>query len=640
MALIHAQELTKSFGERTLFSGVAFDVFEQDHIGLVGVNGCGKSTLLRMIAGKEPHDGAGQLAVNKSINVALLDQSPEWRNGVSLYDAVLEASGKWMQIERELHEIAERIEAGGPVNDSLIRRQADLQERYQSGGGLTYRARTRSTLLGLGFSPEELERPVSVMSGGQMRKAALAKILMSDAELLLLDEPTNHLDISSLEWLEAYLSSFRGAYIVISHDRYFLDKVCNRIMELENTAMRLYAGNYTQSMEKKMDEREFAMRKYKNSLREIKRIEGIIEQQKRWNQARNYVTIASKQKQIERIKSTLVKPEDEPNAIHFHLQADALTANEVVVCKGLSKRFDGRVLFQNLDLLIRRDERVCLLGANGCGKTTLLKILTNQIEPDAGSYKLGSNVHVGYYEQGSVRPNDPRTIVDALNAAFPRYDQRQLRNMLGSFLFRGDDVFKRIGELSGGEYARIQLLRLMLSGSNVLFLDEPTNHLDIPSCEALEDTLNEYGGTMLIVTHDRYLANRIADRIILMDGDGIREFEGDWDAYKEFLAESAAPPEKEASPAKNGYQQAKERKAALNRAKGVLSRAEDGVKEAEIALAALEERACSPELAADFEKANAVYAEMETQRRLVEKRYSEWERAEAEYAGLLTEEDE
>lgn len=640
MALIHAQELTKSFGERTLFSGVAFDVFEQDHIGLVGVNGCGKSTLLRMIAGAEPHDGAGQLAVNKSAGVALLDQSPDWPDGTSLYDAVLEASGKWMEIERELHGIAERIEQCVSVPDSLIRRQADLQDRYQSGGGLTYRARTRSTLLGLGFSEEELKRPVSVMSGGQMRKAALAKILMSDADLLLLDEPTNHLDIASLEWLEAYLTAFRGAYIVISHDRYFLDKVCTRVLELESGTMHQYAGNYSQSMEKKMDEREFAMRKYKNSLREIKRIEGIIEQQRRWNQARNYVTIASKQKQIERIKSTLVKPEDEPNAIHFHLQADALTANEVVVCKGLSKRFDGEILFQNLDLLIRRDERVCLLGANGCGKTTLLKILTNRIEPDEGSYKLGSNVHVGYYEQGSVRPNDPRTIVESLNAAFPRYDQRQLRNMLGAFLFRGDDAFKRIGDLSGGEFARIQLLKLMLSGSNVLFLDEPTNHLDIPSCEALEDTLNEYGGTMLIVTHDRYLANRIADRIIIMDGDGIREFEGDWDAYKTFLAENAAPPEKETAQPKNGYMQAKERKSALNRAKGALKRAEDGVKEAEEALLALETRACSPETAGDFEKANAVYAEMEAQRRIVEECYIEWERAETQYADLQAEEDE
>ncbi len=639
MSLIHAQELEKSFGERTLFSDIAFDVFEQDHVGLVGVNGCGKTTLMRMIAGQEPHDGRGQLSVSKSANVAILDQSPIWKQGLTLYEAVLEASGKWIDIERDLHAIADAIESEG-ASDTLIRKQADLQERYQRDGGLTYRARTRSTLLGLGFSEEELARPIAVMSGGQMRKAALAKILMSDADLLLLDEPTNHLDIASLEWLESYLSSFRGAFLIISHDRYFLDKVCGRIFEMESGSLKQYSGNYSQSMEKKMDEREFAMRKYKNTLREIKRIEGIIEQQRRWNQARNYVTIASKEKQIERIKSTLVKPEDEPQAIHFHLKADALTANEVIVCKDLSKRFGTREIFRNLNLMIRRDEKVCLLGANGCGKTTLLKILTNQVETDAGSYKLGSNVHVGYYEQGSVRSTDPRTILEYLNAAFPRFDTKQIRNLLGSFLFRGDDVFKRVCDLSGGEFARIQLLKLMLNGSNVLFLDEPTNHLDIPSCEALEDALGEYGGTMLIVTHDRYLANRIADRIIIMDEDGMRAFEGDWDAYKEFLAESTAPKEKETTTVKNDYLLAKERKSAVVKAKSALKRAEERVHTEEEILKSLEIKACDPEIACNFEAAKSVYEELGTQRLLVETCYADWEQAEIDLLALAEEEDD
>lgn len=639
MALIHAQELTKAFGQRTLFSGVAFDVFEQDHIGLVGVNGSGKSTLLRMITGQEARDG-GQLSIGKGVRVAVLDQSPVWDEDTTLYDAVLEASGRWMEMERELHEIAERIERGEANTDSLVRRQADLQDKYQSDGGLTYRARTRSTLLGLGFTEEELNQRVSLMSGGQMRKASLAKILLSDADLLLLDEPTNHLDIASLEWLEAYLSAFRGAYIVISHDRYFLDRVSQKIFELENGSLNVYSGNYTQSMEKKMDEREFAIRKYKNALREIKRIEGIIEQQRRWNQARNFVTIASKEKQIERIKSALVKPEEAPNAIHFHLRADALTANDVVVCRGLSKSYGGKTLFKSLDLLVKKDERVCLLGANGCGKTTLLKILTNRVEPDAGSYKLGSNVHVGYYEQSTTRPGDSRTVLDSLHASFPRYDLQVFRNLLGSFLFRGDDVYKRVSELSGGEYARIQLLRLMLSGSNVLFLDEPTNHLDIPSCEALEDALNEYGGTMLIVTHDRYLANRIADRIILMDGDGVRAFEGDWDAYKEFLAESSAPPEKEAPAVKNAYTLAKERKSAINRAKSAMERAEKHVHELEVAIAELETRALTPEIASDYEAARVLYSEMELTRGELEEAYAEWEDAESGYQYLLAEDEE
>jgi ATP-binding cassette subfamily F protein 3 len=639
MSLIHAQELEKSFGERTLFSEIAFDVFEQDHVGLVGVNGCGKSTLMRMIAGQEPHDGRGQISVSKNTRLAMLDQRPEWGNGQTLFDAVLEASGKWMEAERALHEIAGKIEQEG-ASEALIRRQADLQDRYTTDGGLTYRARTRSTLLGLGFSEEQLESPISVMSGGQMRKAALAKILMSDADLLLLDEPTNHLDIASLEWLETYLSSYRGAFVLISHDRYFLDKVCNRIFELENGSLNQFAGNYSQSMEKKMDEREFAMRKFQNTLREIKRIEGIIVQQRRWNQARNFVTIASKEKQIERIKATLVKPEDAPHAIHFNLKADALTANEVIVCKDLSKQFNGQEIFRSMNLMIRRDEKVCLLGANGCGKTTLLKILSNKIEPDAGSYKLGSNVHVGYYEQGTVRPNDPRTVLEALNASFPRFDTKQLRNMLGSFLFRGDDVFKHMSDLSGGEYARIQLLKLMLNGSNVLFLDEPTNHLDIPSCEALESALCDYGGTMLIVTHDRYLANRIADRIIIMDQDGMREFEGDWDAYKEFLAESTAPKEKEAPVSKNVYQLSKERKSALAKAKSALRKAEERVHAEEAALKMLEKKAFEPQIASDFEAAKIVYEQLNVQRQVVEACYFDWEQSEAALQTLLIEVEE
>lgn len=636
MSLIHTQELEKSFGERTLFRNVTFDVFEQDHVGLVGMNGCGKTTLLRMIAGLEPHDGRGQLAVQKNTRVAMLDQSPVWERSMTLYDAVLAASGKWISIEHELHEIAGSIERFG-ATAALIRRQGDLQEQYNTGGGLTYRARTRSTLLGLGFSEEELARPICVMSGGQMRKAALAKILMSDADLLLLDEPTNHLDIASLEWLESYLSAWKGAFVLISHDRYFLDRVCNRIFELENGSLQIFSGNYSQFVEKKMDEREFAMRKYRNTLREIKRIEGIIVQQRRWNQARNYVTIASKEKQIERIKSTLVKPDDAPQSIHFRLKADALTANEVVVVKDLSKRFEGREVFRGLDLMIRRDEKVCLLGANGCGKTTLLKILSNQIDPDTGSYRLGSNVHIGYYEQGSVRPNDPHTILESLNVAFPRYDTKQLRNLLGSFLFRGDDVFKRVCDLSGGEYARIQLLKLMLGGSNVLFLDEPTNHLDIPSCEALEEALNEYGGTMLIITHDRYLANRIADRILIMDAEGTRAFEGDWDAYKGFLAENTVPKEKETTAVKNDYVLSRERRSAAAKAKAALKRAEERVHAEETTLSRLEERVQSPEYASDFEAVKELYLQLETQRQLLDLCYDEWERAEANCQAMIEE---
>lgn len=639
MAILRAQNLAKSFGERTLFSNVSFEVFARDRVGLIGVNGTGKTTLLRMLTGDEPHDGNGSFSIAKGVRTASLDQSPVWKEGASLYEAALEASARWMDVERELERISNALTQNNADAAQLCRRQAELQEAYEQGGGLTYRSRTRSTLLGLGFTEAELEQEVQTMSGGQMRKAALAKILLSDAELLLLDEPTNHLDVASLEWLENYLSAFRGTILVVSHDRYFLDHVCTRIFEMENGGIVCFDGNYTAYVEHKMDEREFAMRRYRNGLREIKRIEGIIVQQRRWNQARNYVTIASKEKQIERLKSALIKPEDAPQSIRFGLHAEPLTANEVVVCKNLTKRFAEKTLFSHLDLLIQKDERVCLLGANGCGKTTLLNILMSKQEPDEGGYKLGPNVHVGYYVQNTTRATDERTILQFLNDSFPRYDLQVFRNLLGAFLFRGDDVNKRICSLSGGEYARIQLLKLMLGGSNVLFLDEPTNHLDIPSCEALESALTEYGGTMLIITHDRYLANRIADRLVIMDADGLHSFDGDWDGYKAFLAERDEAEKPAAEPKKNAYVLSRERRSAINRAKGALDRAEQAVSEDEARLSELERLLSQPEAASDYEYARGKYDELERVRAHLDETYAAWEAAEREYAALTAEDE-
>ena len=636
MALIHATGLTKSFGERTIFPDVSFDVFERDHIGLVGVNGCGKTTLLNMLTGCEPYDG-GQLAVSKGAHIAVLDQSPVWPDGASLYEAALAASARFMRMETELSALAERMERAEHVDDAMLRRQAELTEAYQEQGGLTYKSRTRAALLGLGFTEQELDQPVASMSGGQMRKAELARVLLSDANLLLLDEPTNHLDIRSLEWLEDYLNAFTGAYIVISHDRYFLDHVCTRIFELQNGSMTVSSGTYTQYAERKLSEHEYAMRRYRNGLREIRRIEGVIAQQRRWNQARNYVTIASKEKQIARLKNALVKPEEAPRSIRFSLTADELTCNEVIVCKGLSKRFGDKQLFSNLNMLVKNGEKVCIIGENGCGKTTLLRILLNREQPDEGSYLLGNNVSVGYFEQSTVHTDKTCSILADLQDTFPRCDNVTLRNYLGTFLFRGDDVFKPLNTLSGGELARIQLLKMMLRGNNVLFLDEPTNHLDIPSCEALESALADYGGTMVIITHDRYLANRIADRILIMDKNGLSEFAGDWDYYKTLLAESAEPQEKQKPSEKNEYTRNRERRAALAQARGALSRAETAVASREAEIAKLEEEMCAPALSVDYEAANALYERITTLRAVLDTEYTEWEAAEKVYMELTQE---
>ena len=638
MALLHAEKLQKNFGERTLFSEVSFDVFQKDHIGLVGVNGCGKTTLTRMLLGLESVDG-GVLSVAKGARIASLDQSPVWAEGETLYQAVLHCFDHLRAMERDLAALSERMTAADTVTDAMLRHQAELTDRYEREGGLTYESRTRSALLGLGFTEGELTEEIAHMSGGQMRKAALAKILLSAADLLLLDEPTNHLDIASMEWLEEYLKSYRGAYMVISHDRYFLDAVCGRILELENGSLHTFSGNYSRYAEHKLGEREYALRHYKNGLREIKRLEGVIAQQRRWNQARNYVTIASKEKQIERLKSQLVKPEETPDAIRFSLRAGELTANDVVSCRDLSKSFGEKTLFRYLNLLVKNGERVCLIGANGCGKTTLLKILLGQEQPDEGYYRLGPNVNVGYFSQSTVHTESGARVLDDLADAFPRETPQRLRNLLGTFLFRGDDVYKPLNTLSGGELARVQLLKMMLSGSNVLFLDEPTNHLDIPSCEALENALAEYGGTMLIVTHDRYLTNRIADRVILMDQSGVRAFQGDWDSYKAAIAESGLEePTADREPAKeNEYQRGKDRRAAAARARTALKKAEQAVMEGEAAVAALETELARPEIASDYEAAAGICGELNEKREALERAYGEWERAERESA-LFTEE--
>lgn len=634
MTYLHVQDIEKNFGVRNLFSNVSFDVYDKDHIGLVGVNGCGKSTLIRILSGVESFD-AGQISVGKLVRVASLDQAPVWKANETLMDAVLHCFDHFFRMEEQLYKLSERINSG-EISDELINKQATLQERYEQEGGLTFRSRTRSTLLGLGFTEEELQSKIEKMSGGQMRKAALAKILLSDADLLLLDEPTNHLDIPSLEWLEEYLKGFKGSYIVISHDRYFLDSVTERIFSLENQTLTSFRGNYTAFVEHKMDERQFAMRRYNNDLREIKRIEGIIAQQKRWNQARNYVTIASKEKQIERLKKQMVKPESLPDEIRFDLHADNLTANEVIVCRNLKKRYGNKVLFSDLNLLIRNGERVCLIGENGCGKTTLMKILMGEVEPDAGIATLGPGVRVGYFAQSTVQNDSEQTILDYVSDLFPRELPQRIRSLLGIFLFHGDDVFKSLKTLSGGEMARIQLMIMMLRGSNVLFLDEPTNHLDIASCEALENAIANYGGTMLIITHDRYLANRIADRMILMNSKGLTEFEGDWDSYKRLLSEQKAEliTEDRTIP-QNDYIRKKEQRAERARLKTQLDNTEKEIATLEKQKSNLEELLREPIVQSDYEKLNELYLEIGELEKKLETAYRQWEEAEAALSSVI-----
>ena len=603
MAILTVNNITQSFGEETVLRGVTFELQKGERVGLVGVNGSGKTTLFKVLTGEYTPD-TGSVVFGKDTVLGYMEQHVCRDLEKTAFDEVMTVFSPLLQMERELEEVSARLSAhpGEEETQGLILRQTELNDRFVDGGGLTCRSRARSALLGLGFLEEQLQNPVGVLSGGQKAKLQLAKMLLSGANLLLLDEPTNHLDIPSVEWLEDFLKNCSGAYIVISHDRYFLDKVTGRTLEMEGKTVASYKGSYSRYLDLKAEKRLAMERVYENTQREIKRIEGIIEQQRRWNQERNYVTIASKQKQIDRLEATLEKPEEDPESIRFQFKASRRSGDEVLTAEDVSLSFDGPKLFDHVNLEIRRGEKVFLIGPNGCGKTSLFKILLGQYQPDGGLVKLGAGVDLGYYEQSQMSLHDEKTVIDEIWDLHPRMTQTEVRSALAVFLFKGEDVFKPVGALSGGERARVLLLKLMLSKANFLLLDEPTNHLDIGSCQALEDALQGYDGTLFVVSHDRYLINKLADRLYVLGKDGAKLYPGNYDYYLEKRQEEAeAAPREEAAPKVNLYKLRKERESELRKKRTALSRVEGQIEENDRERAALAEKLEQPEVAADYQ---------------------------------------
>ena len=625
MAYLHAYNLSISFGEKKLFDNVSFEVGEHDRIGLIGVNGAGKTTLFRLITG-EMEPTSGEAFLSKQARIGYLEQHACADETRSIYDEMLSVFQNVMQVERELNETTCQLELGEGSLNELIDRQQALNERFDRMGGLTYRSRTRAALMGLGFAEKEFGQPCGNLSVGQKSKLSLGKLLLSGANLLLLDEPTNHLDIESVEWLEGFLRDFTGAALIISHDRYFLDRVTNRTMEMEHGHVKLLKGNYTEYQQFKKQEREVQQKHYENSMREIKRIEGIIAQQRQWNREKNIRTAESKEKMLGRMKAELEAPEAELESLRFAFLPRMVSGNDVILASGLQKSFDEKKLFAGVELHIRRGDRAFLLGPNGCGKTTLLRVLLGKTPADGGRFTFGTNVQIGYFDQGLGGLHPEKTVLAEIWDTYPAMTQTEVRSALAAFLFQGDAVYQLVRDLSGGEKARTALLKLMLSGANLLLLDEPTNHLDISSREALEDALAGYEGTMLIVSHDRYFINKIANRVLHLTHDGVKEYLGGYDDYVQALEEQPPTPKAaQEKPKQNAYKLRKERESERRKLTGRIARCEEKIARMDEEITTLNAQLERPEIAADYAKVLELTQQLASLHEEQERLYAQWE---------------
>lgn len=628
MAIITVSGLMMEFGEQRLFENMNFEIQKGDRVGLIGVNGSGKTTLFKILSGEyTPSDGI--VVINKDVTVGYMEQHVCRNLDSSAYDEVMTVFNDLIEMESELEGLNALIGSVHDELDDMVERQTFLHDEFTRCGGLTCRSRTRSALLGLGFDDEKMKLPISSLSGGQRAKLQLAKLLLCGADLLLLDEPTNHLDAESIEWLETFLTESNSSYIVISHDRYFLDRTTNKTFEIENRRMTRYNGNYTVYLPQKEEHMLAMQRKYDNTMNEIHRLEGIVEQQRRWNREKNIKTAESKMKVIERLEKGLEKPENAPGAIRFDLGIKNQSGKDVLEVHDISLSFSGQELFRNVSMDIKRGERIFILGPNGCGKTSLLKTVLGKYRADSGYIRFGEGVKTGYYDQIQTGMDSEKTVFEEISDHFPAMTNTEIRSTLARFLFKNDDVFKPLNTLSGGERARVLLTELMLGKANLLLLDEPTNHLDINSCQALESALKDYEGTLIIVSHDRYLINALADKIFYLTPEGIQVYEGSYEDYlKKADPFSKKPKESkmEETPEKqSGYKKKKEQDAIRRKAKARLGKLENDISETEEKLSQLNEKLNTPEVSSDYEKLMEITEKISQTESILEEMYSEWE---------------
>lgn len=636
MIVLSASNLTKVYGTDVIIKGVDFHINSGDRIGLVGRNGAGKTTLLNMITGELSSDD-GQIFISSGVKIGYLKQRDNFEPENTIIDEIQKVFEQVKQLEEEINRTSDEA-AAHPFDEGLLHKLDRLQQEYERRGGYTYRSEATGILTSMAFGPETYDKKIKTLSGGEKTRLALAALLLEKPDLLVLDEPTNHLDIGMLKWLEQYLSSYKGSIIIVSHDRYFLNKSVNKIFEIEHHKLKVYDGNYDTFAEKKRQLREAEARAYENQQREIKRQEDIIRHMKERGTEHLAKRARSREKRLDMIER-IEKPKNAEGKMKIEFRQDFESGSDVILTENLKKSFvngeSRRILFDHVNMDIKKGEKICIVGRNGIGKTTLLKLIMQELLPDSGRVKIGHNVTFGYYDQGQLLLNPANTVLEEMKETYCLYTDTRMRLLLGRFLFKGDEVFLKVGDLSGGEKARLSLLKLMLGGANTLLLDEPTNHMDIESKEVFEEALSEFPGTALIVSHDRYFLQKIPDRILEITEDGIVEYLGKYDYYmekkeqiqsgKKYLEDMVSSENSKAElSAEEKRRMKKAEDAQLRRKNRLKESLEEEIEQLEKKIAELEEQMCLPDNIADYEKLERLGNDLSFVKEQHEDKLEEW----------------
>ena len=634
MIILSCKNIHKSYGIDIVLDKVSFSINEGEKVGFVGSNGAGKSTLFKILTGTLDHD-EGDLYIDKGKKLGYLSQNLSLESSNTMYDEMLLVFDNLIDMERRLSELETKLsepydESNGDYHNKLIENYTKLQDNYNLNGGYTFRTEISKVLYGLGFSKEDFDKTINILSGGQKTRLALCKLLLTNPDILLLDEPTNHLDLKAIEWLEEYLKSYSGSIIIISHDRYFLDAITNRTIELISGKVKEYNGNYSKFIELKKKNYELELKAYNLQQSEIKRQEEIITRFKSFNREKSIKAAESRQKALDKV-DRIDAPDKEYKINNLMFEPKVTSGNDVLSIKNLSKSFGEKHLFSNLNGEIKKQDKIALIGENGRGKTTLFRIVMDKISSDEGYTVKGTNVQIGYYDQEQSDLNPNKTILEEVWDTFPTLNNTQIRSALASFLFTGDDVKKMISSLSGGEKCRINLLKLMLNKSNFLLLDEPTNHLDIMSREALEDSLIDYKGTLLVISHDRYFLNKVIDKIWELNEYDLKEYLGNYSYFVEKKANPTRFVEIEESEGKTKTQiNAEKRKKrdeekAEKQKKLLIKKLEEEIASTEDAIVKCQEKLCLEEVYSNPEESIKVNNEIAALEGKLESLYGEWE---------------